>query len=131
MAQHPSLPAGRPRIDGLYELGHLLDVLDADMHGFSRADIERVDSFWSFSEMDSSSAGFVIALGDGRRAHIDFLHWHGFEQDEDFRIKAEFLASGQALSSPAGPAPWPLGDCSRETSHLNRMLASQRSGSPR
>lgn len=125
MVQHPSAPAGRPRIDGLYELGHVLDVLDDATHGFSRNDMERVDSFWIFSEMDSSSAGFVVGLGDGRRAYIDFLHWHGFEQDEDFRIKVAFLPSGQALPSPRGPAPWPPGGWSAETSHLNRMLASQ------
>src|SRR5665213_1246778 len=122
MTQHPSAPVGRPRIDGLYELGHVLDVLDADTHGFSRGDMERVESFWSFSEMDSSSAGFVVRLGDGRRAYIDFLHWHGFEQDEDFRIKTEFLSTGRALPSPLGPAPWPPGDWTRETSHLDLSL---------
>ncbi len=113
------------RIDGYYELGHALDVLDADTHSFSRDDMEHVERFWSFSEMDSSSAGFVVALRDGRRAYIDFLHWHGFEQDEDFRITASFLASGQAFPLPQGPSPWPPSDWSDDTSHLDRLLASR------
>ena len=113
------------RIDGYYELGHVLDVLDADTHGFSRDDMERVERFWSFSEMDSSSAGFVVALRDGRYAYIDFLHWHGFEQDEDFRITASFLASGQALPLPQGPSPWPPSDWSDDTSDLDKLLASR------
>ena len=113
------------RIEGYYELGHVLDVLDADTHGFSREDMAHVERFWSFSEMDSSSAGFVVALRDGRRAYIDFLHWHGFEQDEDFRITVSFLASGQALPLPHGPLPWPPSDWSDDTSHLDRLLASR------
>ena len=110
------------RIDGFYELGHVLDVVDADTHGFARGDMEHVERFWSFSEMDSSAAGFVMALRDGRRVYIDFLHWHGFEQDEDFRITVEFLANGQDLPSSRGPVPWPPAAWSEDASHLDKVL---------
>lgn len=113
------------RIRGFYELGHALHILDADTHTFGRADIERVESFWAFGDMHSSAAGFVLRLRDGRRAYVDFLHWHGFEQDEDFRIEVEFLSREQdhPAPRPGEPAPWPPGEWSVETEHLNRVLA--------
>jgi hypothetical protein len=110
------------RIDGLYEFGHVLYALDAELHGFAPTDIERVECFWTSGDMDRSSAGFVVRLGDGRRAYLDFVHWHAFEQDEDFRIEAEFLADDQAnpaLSSPDEP----VGGWIFDTSHLTKALA--------
>ena len=114
--------AQRARIDGFYELGHVLYALDADTSGFARGDIERVECFWHSGEMHSSSAGFILRLHDGRRVYVDFLHWHGFEQDEDFRIEVEFLPDRQALPSPRGPAPWPPAAWSGEASHLDKVL---------
>ena len=46
---------------------------------------------------------------------------------EDFRIEVEFLPRDQAYPvspSPHDRAPWPPGDWSSETSHLNKVLAS-------
>ncbi len=127
MAKDTSPAAAHARIRGLYELGHVLYALDAGAHGLSRVDIERVECFWTLSEMHSSSAGFVLRLRDGRRAYLDFLHWHGFEQEEDFRIEVEFLPRDQATPASPSPhdrAPWPPGGWSSETAHLNRVLAS-------
>ena len=109
------------RIDGLYELGHALHVLDGEIHGFSRGDIERVERFWTFGDMHASAAGFILRLRDGRRAYLDFQHWHAFEQDEDFRIETEFLDSAELphFSSPDES----LRTWSDETSHLNKVLA--------
>jgi hypothetical protein len=110
-------------IDGVYELGHVLHVLDSDAHGFSRSDIERVECFWTFGDLHESTAGFVLMLRDGRRAHVDFRHWHAFEQEEDFRIEVEFLRGDQpypAVSSPQHPP----GDWSSNTGHLGKLLAS-------
>jgi len=115
MSKTPTEAAGRPRVDGLYELGHVLHVLDAEVHGFARDDIEGVERFWTFGDLHCSAAGFVLALRGGRRAHIDFQHWHAFEQDEDFRIEVSFLDG-----EPPAPA---FGDWSDATSHLNRALA--------
>ncbi len=108
-----------PRIDGLFELGHVLYALDAESHGFAKSDILRVERFWTFSDMHSSSAGFVFALKDGGRVYVDFRHWHAFEQDEDFRIQVSFLIGGglPELTSP------PLGGWLIETGHLDRMVA--------
>ena len=125
MAKDPSPVAGHARIRGFYEFGHALHVLDADTHDFSRSDIEHVECFWTFGDMHGSSAGFVLRLRDGRRVYLDFLHWHGFEQDEDFRIEVEFLSRDQVHPAPPAPRdrmPWPPGDWSSETSHLNRVL---------
>jgi hypothetical protein len=114
------------RIRGFYELGHALHILDADTHGFGPADIERVESFWAFGDMHSSAAGFVLKLRDGRRPYVDFLHWHGFEQDEDFRIEIELLPPGQAHPTPRphDALPWPPGEWSSETTHLDRVIAA-------
>jgi hypothetical protein len=112
----------QPRIDGIYELGHVLYALDADSHGFSRADIAKVECYWTFGDMHSSSAGFVLALRDGRRAYVDFQHWHAFEQDEDFRIQVSPLPSGQRLPMLARIQE-PIGGWSSETAHLERRLA--------
>lgn len=112
----------RPRIDGLYELGHVLYSLDSDTYGFSRSDIESVECFWTFSEMHSSAAGFVLRLCDGRRAYVDFLHWHGFEQEEDFRIEVAFLANDQPRPT-FSPDQEPSGVWSDDTGHLNRSLS--------
>jgi hypothetical protein len=90
-------------------------VLDSGLHGFARGDIERVERFWTSGDMDSSSAGFVLCLRDGRRAYVDFLHWHAFEQDEDFRIDVEFLPEGQSPDPRSG-------DWSFDTGHLGKML---------
>lgn len=111
-----------PRIDGVYELGHALHVLDGEIHGFARSDIERVERFWTFGDLHTSSAGFVLRLRDGRRAYLNFQHWHAFEQDEDFRIEIEFL-EGEALPAFASPDQ-PLGSWSRETSHLDKVFSS-------
>ena len=104
----------KPRIDGIYELGHVLYALDAEAHGFTRGDIERVESFWIFSDMHASSAGFELVLRDGRRAYVDFQHWHGFEQEEDFRVEATFTP----------PEKEPPGGWSSDVARLNRMLAA-------
>ncbi len=112
-----------PRIDGLFELGHVLYALDAESHGFANSDIERVERFWTFSDMHSSSAGFVFALRDGGCAYVDFRHWHAFEQDEDFRIQVSLLAADDR--TPALPAGEPAGGWSTDTAHLDRMVASQ------
>lgn len=122
MAEDSKPIAKRPRIDGLYELGHVFYLLDADAHGYGRADVALVEYFWTFGDMHSSWAGFVLALHDGRRAHVDFLHWHGFEQDEDLRIEVAFLAGSQPPPSPSS-SQHPTGVWSLDAAHLNRMLS--------
>lgn len=121
MSEAPPQTTGR-RVDGVYELGHALHVLDGEVHGFSRSDIERVERFWTFGDLHMSSAGFVLRLRDGRRAYLDFKHWHAFEQDEDFRIDIEFLEGESALpiftSGDQPPRVW-----SSETSHLDKVFA--------
>ena len=99
-----------------------MHVLDADVHGFSASDIELVERFWTFGDLHTSSAGFVLCLRDGRRAYLDFQHWHAFEQDEDFRIDIEFLDGEAALPTLTSPDE-PLGGWSDETSHLNKVFA--------
>jgi hypothetical protein len=112
----------RPRIDGLYELGHVLYALNAEAHGFAPSGIAHVESFWTFGDMHSSSAGFVVALKDGRRAYIDFQHWHAFEQDEDFRIEVSPLLDGQRYPVLARTRE-PISGWSSDTAHLDRALA--------
>ena len=119
------------QIRGFYEFGHTLDVLDAESHGFAPSDVAHVDRFWTFGDMHDSSAGFVLRLRDGRHAYAEFLHWHGFEQDEDFRIDVEMLEGDEIpstpLREPVDPsAPWPPGGWSDETAHLDRLLANGR-----
>jgi hypothetical protein len=113
------------RIDGIYELGHVLYALDAQSHGFARGDIERIESFWTFSDLHSSEAGFVLRLRDRRRAYVELLHTHAFEQVEDLRIDAAFLPDDPdlpAISSPnAAACEW-----SHDTAHLDRVIASER-----
>ena len=121
------------QILGFYEFGHTLDVLDADSHGFTPADVAHVDRFWAYGDMHDSSAGFVLQLGDGRHAYVEFLHWHGFEQDEDFRIDVEMLEGDEVpstpLREPVDPsAPWPPGGWSAETAHLDRLLLEGEAG---
>ena len=119
------------QIRGFYEFGHTLDVLNADIHGFAPTDVARVERFWAYGDMHDSSAGFVLQLHDGRHAYAEFLHWHGFEQDEDFRIDVEMLEGGALPTAPLreplpGSDPWPPGGWSDETAHLDRLLASGR-----
>jgi hypothetical protein len=119
------------QIRGFYELGHALDVIDTESHGFAPADIQKVERFWAYGDMHDSAAGFVLRLRDGRRAYGEFLHWHGFEQDEDFRIDVEMLEGDEVPSSPLREpidpsAPWPPGGWSEETSHLDRLLVADR-----
>ncbi len=111
----------RPRIDGIFELGHVLYALDAESHGFARGDIAGVERYWTFSDMHSSSAGFVLALKGGRRAYVGLQHWHAFEQVEDFRIDVAFLAGAHSL--PALPPGEPVGGWLTETAHLGRAIA--------
>ena len=115
------------QIRGFYEFGHTLDVLDAESHGFTPADVAHVDRFWAYGDMHDNSAGFVLQLRDGRHAYAEFLHWHGFEQDEDFRIDVEMLKDGALPTAPLkeplpGAEPWPPGGWSAETAHLDRLL---------
>ena len=123
MAKASTGNAGRLRLQGVYELGHVLDVLDADTHGFARGDIARIESFWTFGDLHESAAGFVLALGDGRRAYVDFLHWHGFEQEEDFRIEVEFLRAGE-LYPAFSSAHEPQGGWSSDTAHLGKLCVT-------
>jgi len=113
-----------PSLDGLYELGHALHVLDGEVHGFVKGDIERVERFWTFGDLHTSAAGFVLHLRDGRRAYLDFQHWHAFEQDEDFRIEVGFLDGETELPTFESPEQ-PLGGWSAETSHLNRVFSGR------
>lgn len=119
------------QIRGFYELGHALEVIDVESHGFAPADIQKVERFWAYGDMHDSAAGFVLCLRDGRRACGEFLHWHGFEQDEDFRIDVEMLEGNEVpsypLREPIDPsAPWPPGGWSEETAHLDRLLIADR-----
>ncbi len=114
----------KPRIDGMYEFGHALYALDSEIHGFARGDIERVERFWTFSDMHSSTAGFVVRLRHGSRAYIDFKHWHPFEQVEDFRIDVYGLEGEASLPEFASPQE-PVGRWLTDTAHLERMLAGQ------
>jgi hypothetical protein len=123
MAQESTPSAGRLRVQGVYELGHVLFILDADSHGFARGCIERVESFWTFGDMHGSAAGFVLRLRDGRRAYVDFKHWHAFEQDEDFRIDVRFLPDDRSLPALSSPDE-PVGGWSFDTAHLDRRLAT-------
>lgn len=113
----------RPRLDGIYELGHVLYALDPESHGFAQPEIARVERFWTYIDMHSSSAGFLFVLKDGRRVYADLQHWHAYEQTEDFRVEAQFLATGQAdpvlARERQPPAGW-----TTETAALNRMLES-------
>ena len=63
----------------------------------------------------------MLRLRDGRRAYGEFVHWHGFEQDEDFRIEVEFLNGEGTLPTFTSPDE-PFGDWSGETSHLNKVF---------
>lgn len=120
MAHEPSRTTGRPRIDGIYELGHVLYVLDAQSHGFAPPDIERVEGFWTFGDWHGSSAGFVLRLKDGRRAHVELLHTHAFEQVEDLRIEVAFLPDP---GLPPLPPDAPVSAWSSDAAHLDRLLA--------
>jgi hypothetical protein len=115
----------RPRIDGIYELGHVLYALAVESHGFGRDDIRHVECFWTFSDMHSSEAGFVLRLTGGRRAYVELLHTHAFEQVEDLRVDAAFVADEPelpAISTPnAAACEW-----SHETAHLDRVVESGR-----
>jgi hypothetical protein len=118
----PAPRSARDRINGIYELGHVLYLLDAGGYAFGRADIDHVESYWTFGDFHSSSAGFVMKLRDGRRAYIDFLHWHAFEQQEDFRIQVEALTGDAQPRLPEeqqATANW-----STDTAHLNRVVAA-------
>ena len=95
----------RARIDGLYELGHVLYALEGGSQGVERGDVVSVERFWTFGDMHSSTAGFVLCLKDGRRSYVDFRHWHGFEQDEDFTVTVSFLESGQVQPDLAPGEP--------------------------
>lgn len=121
MGRQPTRASHSAPIQGVYELGHALHVLDADTHGFHRGDVEAVECFWTYSEMDQSLAGFVLQLRDRRRAYLDFHHWHGFEQEEDFRIEVAFLREGQRHPAFA-PSDDPPGGWSSDTGHLGKML---------
>jgi hypothetical protein len=112
----------RAHIDGIYELGHVLYALDADTHGFARGDIDRVECYWTFGDLHSSSAGFILRLRDGRRAWVELLHTHAFEQQEDLRIDVAYLAADAALPVLNNPHA-PVEAWSFETAHLDRMLA--------
>jgi hypothetical protein len=116
-------PTKRPTIDGLYELGHIFYALEGGARGFERTDIAEVESYWTFGDMHSSTAGFVFRLKDGRRPYVDYSHWHAFEQDEDFRIEIFLLEDGERVPKLAAGKQPPDG-WSTETAHLNRMVAA-------
>ena len=111
----------RPRITGIYELGHVLYTLDAESHGFARDDIAGVERYWSFGDYHSSAAGFVLRLRDGRRAYAELQHTHAYEQVEDFRVDIVPLDGDEPPPQPARPLEprvW-----SDDTAHLDRVLA--------
>ena len=119
---HEPLPRRRPRLEGIYELGHVLYTLDSASHGFAKADIEAVQRFWSFGDLHSSAAGFVFRLRDGRRAYVELQHTHAYEQIEDFRIDAVLLDCNQEPPVPARPLE--PREWSEDVAHLDRVLAS-------
>ena len=110
-----------PSIDGIYELGHVLYMLDRDSHGFARGDIARVERYWSFGDFHSSAAGFVLKLKDGRRAYAELKHSHAYEQVEDFRVDVIPLHEGEEPPTPVRPLEPRL--WSDATAHLDRCLA--------
>lgn len=114
------MPSSASRIAGVYELGHVLHVLDAMTHGFGPDDIARIECFWTAGDMHDSHAGFIFRLADGRRTHAVFQHWHAFEQEEDFRVDIAFLPDDAGLPETGEEEPW-----SFETAHLARRLAAR------
>ena len=117
----PPPPRKRPTIDGIYELGHVLYTLDPASHGFAREDIATVERYWSFGDLHSSAAGFVLRLKDGRRAYAELQHTHAYEQVEDFRVDVVLLDAGEPPPMPARPLE--PREWSDETAHLDRVLA--------
>lgn len=108
------------RVDGIYELGHVLYALDRESHGFARGDIARIQRYWCFSDFHSSAAGFVMELSDGRRAYVELQHTHAYEQVEDFRIDVVPLDGAEnppMPSRPLEPRVW-----SDDAAHLDRVL---------
>jgi len=121
MAPQPSSPKP-PRIAGIYELGHVLYTLDAELHGFAKADIQRVERFWSFGDFHSSAGGFLFRLRDGRRAYAELQHTHAYEQVEDFRVDVQILADGQ--TDPVMPPALEPREWTGDAAHLDRVLES-------
>ena len=121
-APPPKSPTPRRlRITGIYELGHVLYTLDAESHGFAPADIARVERYWSFGDLHSSAAGFVLRLKDGRRAYAELQHTHAYEQVEDFRVDVVPLGADEPPPQPARPLE--PREWSDDTAHLDRVLA--------
>jgi hypothetical protein len=117
----PAPSPKRPTIAGIYELGHVLYTLDVRSHGFAREDIATVERYWTFGDLHSSAAGFVLRLKDGRRAYAELQHTHAYEQVEDFRVDIVPLDGGEDPPQPARPLEprvW-----SDETAHLDRVIA--------
>lgn len=121
----PTLPHRVPNyIPGLYSFDDALDRLADGRHGIRPADIERVEATWGFADGHHSSAGFVLALADGRRVYLSYV----CEEEEPgmpVRMTAETLTVGQAYRDFDTPYE-PLGGWSYETAPFDSLLAAAR-----
>jgi hypothetical protein len=107
----------------LFVLRHGLRALDASA-AERRADIERVEAFWSFEGQDHCSGGFVLNLNGGHRAYLDV--WVELAEDErvdPVKIDIEFTALPADQKYPRFPSTSdPVGGWHHDVDFLNDCL---------
>src|SRR5262245_24347018 len=91
-----------PRQWGYPDL-HVLNLLRAlelaaeTPHGFGRADVEKVESFGEYVDLEYATYGYVVGLRDGRRAYLA-ISLDDTSPDHKESIAVEPIPQG---------APWP------------------------
>lgn len=93
-----------------------LQIAEEDGLGVTRANVQRVEAFWSMESGDWNALGFVLSLRDGPRCYLSYFF--AFNTNEE-NVEVEPMGGERYPADEDGNVGW-IG----EVRHLNRLLMS-------
>ena len=93
-----------------------LQIAEEDGLGLARANVQRVEAFWSMESGDWNALGFVLSLRDGPRCYLSYFF--AFDTNKE-NVEVEPMGDERYPADEDRKVGW-IG----EVRHLNRLLMS-------
>jgi hypothetical protein len=97
-------------------LRRALQLAEEDGLGVARANVQRVEAFWSIDSGDWNALGFVLFMRDGARRYLSYFF--AFDTNDE-SVEVESMGDEPYPADEDGKGRW-IG----EVRHLNRLLMS-------
>ena len=115
----PSPPLGelvRTELPEVTYFQRALQLAEEDGLGVARANVQRIEAFWSMESGDWNALGFVLSLRNGPRCYLSYCF--AFDTNEE-NVEVEPMGDERYPADEDGNVGW-----ISEVRHLNRLLMS-------